>query len=252
MPEDKPLVIVSKSEPPESCARLGTYGLNAIPGEAGTDYVWYPHGMKFGIERKTVTNLLGSLKDRQLVEQAHRGVKDFDKFFVLIEGEYRSSTTGQFEFYGPRHPEAVNGWVVSGWRYDAIDGMLLDLALLGCVIVHSASFQYDRKIAAIVGNTSAATHKFIRERQRPDLPATAALRGELYSDALWSLMALPGCGPEVAQALIAEYKNLAGVIGALSTAITDQPGLPDTVLVNGKKLGKKRADRLREAVTKTF
>lgn len=253
--DQKPTIIVSRSEPDDICARLTVLGLNAVRGEPGTDYVWFPHGLKFGIERKTVTNLLGSLKDRQLVEQAHRGVKDFDRYFILIEGEYRQNATGGFEFYSPRHPEAKNGWVTSGWRYDAIDGMLLDLSLLGCIVVHCASFQHDRKIAAIVSNTSADNHKFIRERQRPDLPPSALLGGELYSDALWALMALPGCGPEVAQALIGQYGSLASVVDNL-TFVGEHaaPGVirPEFVAVNGKKLGKKRADRLREAVTQTF
>ncbi len=174
-----PIIIVSKSEPEEACPRLSAFGLNAQPGEAGTDYVWYPHSKVFGIERKTVTNLLGSLKDRQLVSQAHRGVREFDRYFVLIEGDYRVGKTGAFEFHSPRHPEAdMTGWVESGWRYDAIDMMMLDLSLLGVFIIQCPMFEYARKISQVVNSTCAVSKKFIREQMRPELPATAALGGE--------------------------------------------------------------------------
>lgn len=259
MPESeaKPTVIVSRSEPEDACARLQTLGLNAVPGEAGTDYVWFPHSLKFGIERKTVSNLLGSLKDRQLAEQAQRGIRAFDRYFLLIEGEMRSDPRGQLQWHSPRHPEAdAGGWVTSGWRFDAVDGMLLDLALLGCIIVRAPMFGYDRKVAAIVANTCAPSHKFIRERQRPELPADAILYGDSYGDAVWALCALPGCGPEMAAALLGFYGSLGGVIQALSDWTNSPVPLgvvpPESVQVNGKKIGAKRAARLHDAVVAAF
>ena len=243
---EPPMVIVSKSEPDEACPRLSSYGLNAIPGEAGTDYVWYPHGKVFGIERKTVSNLLGSLKDRQLVQQAHRGVAEFDRYFVLIEGDTRQGRGGKYEFHSPRHPEADrDGWVESGWVYDAIDGMLLDLNLLGVFILHCPMFEYARKIAQVVNSTHAETKKFIREQQRPDLPATAALGGEMYKNSLWALCALDGCGPKVAEALLSEYKSLAVVIESL-----DHYSKSVAKVKLGKRtIGKALAERLHAAVT---
>lgn len=244
---EQPLVIVSKSEPEDADARLGSYGLNAVRGEAGTDYVWYPHTKTFGIERKTVTNLLQSLKDRQLVEQAHRGVKAFDRYFLLIEGQYREGKTGQFEFYTPRHPEAgTDGWVTSGWRYDAIEGMLLELNLLGVFILTCPLYEYPRKIAGVVNNTSAPEKQFIREQMRPILPPEAAMGGELYTDALWALCALDGCGPKIAEALLHEYGTLAEVVLMLSV------GNGTTVKVGNKRVGKKTIQRLQDAVNAPF
>ncbi len=238
-----PIVVVSKSEPEEACPRLSTFGLNAISGEAGTDYVWYPHGKVFGIERKTVTNLLGSLKDRQLVSQAHRGVIEFDRYFLLIEGNYRMGPTGAFEFHSPKHPESdMVGWVESGWRYDAIDGMLLDLNLLGVFILQCPMFEYARKISQVVNSTCAESKKFIREQMRPQLPATAALGGELYSDALWALCALDGCGPKVAEALLGHYQTFAKTVAALSK------GSVESVKLEKRKIGKVLAKRLQAAV----
>lgn len=252
--QERPLVIVSKSEPEDACARLQSYGLNAIPGEAGTDYVWFPHTLRFGIERKTVTNLLGSLKDRQLVEQAQRGIREFDRYFLLIEGEMRRDARGQLQFYAPRHPEADGmGWVTSGWRWDSVDGMLLDFSMLGVIVTHAPSFGYDRKIAAIVGNTCAESHKFIRERQRPTLPAENILRGDLYNDAVWALCALPGIGPEVAEAIIAEYGTLANAIDQMAGGECAGLGCEfEDLKVNGKTLGKKRAKKIRDVLWHDF
>lgn len=254
--ETRPLVIVSKSEPEDATAKLGVFGINAVPGEVGSDYVWYPHGLKFAVERKTVTNLLQSLKDRQLVEQAQRGTKAFDKYFLLIEGEMRRAASGKLEFYGPHHPERNGaGWVTSGWAFDAVEGMLFELGLLGVQTVRCDSFDYARAVARMVINTSNETHKFLRERQRPDLPVTAKMGGDLYEDVVWSLCALPGVGPEVAMALLTEYGTLKRTIEALGTdpAIIQriEPD-PWNVKVNGKRLGEKRSARIREAVTKNW
>lgn len=242
----KPLVIVSKSEPDDATAKLAVFGLNAVPGEVGSDYVWYPHALKFAIERKTTTNLLQSLKDRQLVEQTHRGTTEFDRYFILVEGDYRRHTSGKFEFFMPNHPEARGGWVQSGWMYEAVEGMLFDLGLLGAQIVRCDLFDYARAVARIVLNTSNDTHKFLAERQRPDLPIIAKMGGELYEDAIWALCALPGVGPEIAMALLAEYGTLASVIKNVAD------GKGDEVKVNGKRLGTKRLNRVYEAVTRSF
>lgn len=243
---DKPMVIVSKSEPDDAIDRLIAYGLNAIYGEAGTDYVWYPHGRQYGIERKTVTNLLQSLKDRQLVQQAHRGVEQFDRYFILIEGDYREGSTGAFEFHSPRHPESdVQGWVTSGWRWDAIEGMLLDLSLLGAFYVRCKMFDYARKVSMVVNSTSASHKAFIRERERPQLPPSAALGGELYSDAIWALCALDGCGPKVAEALMAEYGSLAKAIEAIADG---RIGDVKTRGEKPRKLGPMLAKKLQAAV----
>ena len=256
---DKPTVLVSKSEPQDHCARLQAYGLNAVAGEGGTDYVWWPHSQHWGIERKTVSNLLSSLKDRQLVEQTHKGSAQFDRYIILIEGEYRRSAAGMVSYYSPRDPRADHaGWVESGMQFAALNGMLFDLQLIGQnVMVHTWPVLYDspNAIAQIVRVTTAPSHAFISERQRPDLPAVAALGGKLYSDALWALMALPGCGPEVATALIKECGTLQKAVDVLAT---DWPGgwkrdhLLEDLKVNGRRLGEKKAAKLREAVTTQF
>ena len=241
----RPMIIVSKSEPDEACPRLSSFGLNAISGEAGTDYVWYPHGKQFGIERKTVSNLLGSLKDRQLVQQAHRGVKQFDRYFLLIEGDYRQGRTNKFEFHSPRHPEADrDGWVESGWLYEAIDGMLLELNLLSVFILNCQMFEYSRKISQVVNSTMAENKKFIREQMRPELPATAALGGEMYKNAVWALCALDGCGPKVAEALLQHYGSLAKTVSLMA-----QGKVANVKLGSGRKIGKPLAKRLQAAVT---
>jgi ERCC4-type nuclease len=241
-------VFVSPSEPAENVTKLVAYGLNAITQEMGTDYVFFPHGQQWGIERKTISNLLGSLKDRQLVEQAQRGLKSFDRYILLIEGKYDYRPDGKFWYHNPSEPRADrDGWVESGWQWRAIDGMLNDLTMvLNVPIVRCPMFESAEAIARIVLNVSADHHNFIRERQRPELPITAILGGELYSDALWALCALPGVGPEIAEALLMTYGSLHKAIAALAGEASEPA--PEAVLVNGKKLGLKRVERIRQAV----
>lgn len=246
----KPLVVVSKSEPDDAVPRLNALGLNAVAGEAGSDYVWYPRSQQWAIERKTVSNLLGSLADRQLVEQTHRGAKQFDRYIILVEGEYRRSPNGKLLYHSPRDPRSSrDGYVESKWEYSAVAGMLLALQLIGNnVYVHNWPVLYDSPtaIASIVMQTCSEP-AFTRERQRPDLPASAALGGELYSDALYALMALPGCGAAMAEALIAHYGSLAHAIDGIANDVA----LKD-VKVNGKRLGDKRAEALYNAVTTSY
>lgn len=242
--KDRITVIVSKSEPADACDRLASFGINAVPGEIGSDYVWFPQRMKCAVERKTVSNLLQSLADRQLVEQTHRGVKVFDFYIILIEGEMSETPDGFLGYYAPRDPRAEpNGMVKSKWRWEAVQGMILDLQLLGAMVVQCKSFEYARKVAMLAATTSASHHSFMSERQRPDLPASAALGGQLYSDVVWALCALPGCGPEIAMALLAHYGKLSDAIAGIASATGCS-----TVKVKGKSIGTKRADKLREAV----
>ena len=89
----------------------------------------------------------------------------------------------------------------------------------------------------------AESKKFIREQQRPPLPATAALGGEMYKNAVWALCALDGCGPKVAEALLQHYGTLAKVISAIAA------GKVAGVKLEKKKIGKLLAQRLHVAVT---
>lgn len=248
-------VFVSKSEPDDAVARLQSYGLHASYAEMGTDYCWFPHSLRYGIERKTVSNLLGSLKDRQLVEQAQRGVKAFDRFILLIEGRYDYAPDGIFTYHAPGHPGADReGWVKSGWQWRAIDGMLNELSLtLNIPIVRCPMFGSAEAVARVVMNTANDSHAFLRERQRPSLPATAILGGELYSDALWALMALPGCGPEIAEGLIAEYGTLDRTILSIAlNGVHEGFSAPQDVKVNGRKIGVKRIEKMRAAVVADY
>ncbi len=242
MSEENPLVIASQSEPKEAVPKLIALGLNALSGEAGSDYVWYPRGQQWAIERKTVNNLLGSLSDRQLVEQTHRGSEQFDRYIILIEGEFHRNARGLLEY----------GDFESKWQYSSVFGMIFALTMVGTnVSVINWPVMYDSPyaIANIVAASSNARTGFTSERQRPDLPPTAALGGKLYGDALWSLCALPGCGPEVATALLQEFGTLGKVVWALASS---NGGIVADVKVNGKRIGEKRAARLRDAVNTKF
>lgn len=201
----------------------------------------------------TVSNLLGSLADRQLVEQTHRGAKQFDRYIILIEGAYTRKANGKLAYQSPGDPRSTaDGWVESKWDYASVAGILFALQLVGDkrnILVHHWPVMYDAPtaIASIVQQTSSDDGaRFTRERQRPDLPAIAVLGGELYSDALWALMALPGVGAEVAEALLKQHGSLYNVVlNAVSNDFAN-------VKVNGKRLGDKRAEKITTAITTSF
>lgn len=238
-------VFVSASEPDEFVPRLQSLGINAVRAELGTDFVFFAHMQKIGIERKSISNLLGSLKNRQLVEQAHRGVREFDRYILLIEGKFDYRADGKLIYHNPSDPRSgSDGWVESGWQWSAFDGMMMDLQLgLNVPVTRCPMFGVPEAVARIVLNLCAESHKFLRERQRPTLPASASLGGELYSDALWSLCALPGVGPEVAEAVIATAGTLQAAMSLLANVNSSQ-----NIRVNGKKLGVKKAEKIAAAV----
>src|SRR3990167_5083528 len=89
------IIVVDEREPKEAVGRLREFGLDAHSAllEAG-DYAFYPHGLVVLIERKTISDLLGSLSSKRMVEQARRMVSQADRSFILREGEFRRLPSG--------------------------------------------------------------------------------------------------------------------------------------------------------------
>ncbi|KKN82274.1 hypothetical protein LCGC14_0310870 [marine sediment metagenome] len=232
-----PLVIVDDREPSNAVDRLQAYGLQAISGrlEAG-DYTFYPHGLTAIIERKTISNLLQSLSDKQMVAQAHRMVDIGDISFLLREGAFRRSPGGAVEYYSPKDPRQVDSWVLSGWSWDSFQGMMLDLQLMGIRITDCPVLgEYPSEVARLVINLSKDEHRWIRERQRPDVTVI----DPQYKNALWSLSAFTGIGPGTAEALLSSL----GSIKAISDADVKELQKADGV---GPKLAQSLYDEMRE------
>ena len=235
-----PSVIVDDREPPRIAERLAALGLTVATSrlEAG-DYQFFPHGLNVLIERKTISDLLGSLSDRRIVAQAHRMVASANLCILLREGAFRKGPTQMVEYYQPRHPEADGtGWVRTGWAWASFQGMMFDLKLMGLLVWDTYDLgEAANDIAIIVESLHKDEHRWIRERERPDI-ITA---DKQYRNAVWALCAFDGIGPKVATALL-KGRNFYEVI--------DTAARQETVGVDG--FGKARAATLQEEVLRYY
>lgn len=244
--KDKLLVLVDDREPESAALRLEQYGLNAQVArmEAG-DYAFYPHGMRFLIERKTISDLLGSIRSGRLQSQLHKILAASDRAFLLREGAFRRSYGGKVEYYNPKHPERdADGWVTSGWDWHAWTGLMADIQMMGVDFIDCYVLgEYPQELAQFITNVSADNHAWVRERTRPD----TVYLDKQYNNGVWAWSAYGGIGPESASAMLKAY----GSSAALMDAIVNHPEEVAEVKANGRKLGK-RIGTLRNEVTKSW
>lgn len=235
-------VLIDDREPPRIGERLAALGLTVTTTRLPHgDYQTFPHGINVLIERKTISNLLGSMSDRQIVAQAHGMVDTADLAILLREGAFRRGITQQLEYHDPRHPDADStGWVRTGWAWSSFQGMMFDLALMGILIwdTHDLGHAGD-DIAVIVGSLHQDQHRWIRERQRPNV-LTA---DKTYRNVVWALCAFNGIGPDTAHSLLMG-RSFAEIIQVAS----EEPD--DLTAING--FGRVRAKRLHEEVTTRY
>ena len=224
---------------------LGSLPMCAIEVEGGT---YMAEGFA---AHNTISNLLTSMSDRQLVGQAHKIIETADIGFLLREGPFRRSPAGAVEYFSPRDPRATHdGWVLSGWSWDSFQGMMIDLELLGMKFLDCPTVgEYPVEIARLVTNLCKDEHRWIRERQRPEVldKDGMPLVDKQWRNVIWSLSAHDGISTDTSEALLREWKNLYGVYDA---AVNKTDELAKTnVAKEGKKhrsFGKIRAARLKE------
>ena len=250
MPDNRPLVVVDFREPENAAQRLQAYGLTAITtsttgGLVAGDYAFWPHRISSGIERKTISNLLQSMSDKQLVQQAHKMVDSYQLPWLLREGAFRRSPAGVVEYESPRDPRAdTDGWVRSGWSWDSFQSIMLDIQLMGIRIMDCPVLgEYPIEIARLVINLSRDEHRWIKERQRPEV---VTLDVQWRND-VWSLAAHTGIGPGVGEDLLrdvgSEYKVVRLAVEAPEKLAEVMVGKTDK-RPKGRKLGLKLAASL--------
>jgi len=239
------VILIDDREPAWIPGGLSDLGLIAVVDHMKFgDYAFYPHGLTVLIERKTITDLLSSISSKRLVAQAHGLVENSDIAFLLREGAFQRGVGGNLEFYYPKHPKArKDGWVESGWDWNSFNGIMLDLQMMGirmldCPVMGSVP----EELARLVMSLSKDEHKWIKERTRPEVVTI----DKQYRNAVWSLCAFDGIGPEIAEGLLKSF----GSVAALMECIVQDRGVGAVgwTTINGRKFGKKRAEKLREEV----
>lgn len=231
---DNLVVIVDSREPGFIADQLRSFGLTVVIDtlEAG-DFQFFPHGLKVGIERKTTSDLLNSLRDNRMVSQAHKMISTYDVAMLLIEGRYDRSPNGMVTY------ETKTGWQESGWSWDSFTGMMLDLKWMGLLQHQCMSGGAATEIARLVGSLCKENHSWIRSRERPSILTI----DPQWRSVMWSLMAFKGMGNEWSDAMLKQLRSFAEVIG------TDVETLAEVYTIkDGKKkrYGVKRAARLRK------
>lgn len=227
----KEVVVVDDREPSYMVDQLSQYGISAVPGrlDAG-DFCFFPHSLKVLIERKTVSDLLNSLKSARLVTQAHKLIEQSDASILLIEGLYSRSKRGYVEY------EQGSTLIESGWSWDAFTGMMLDLKWMGLYVHECYHGEAAREIARVVGSLCAEQHAWIRQRERPSVITV----DPQYKAVVWAACAFGGVGPEWGDALVRDLGSFRKMVAA---------GVPRLARVKNKKgqsFGPKRAARLVE------
>ena len=241
-----PVIFIDDREPPRIADQLAAYGCTVSTGhfESG-DYILYPHGLSIGIERKTISNMLGSMSTNQIVTQAHRLIESFDLAIILREGAFRRGSSENLEYHDPKHPDSdATGWIKSGWAWSSWQGMQFDLQLMGllvwdCPVLGEAA----RDLAAIAASLQQDSHKWIKERERPNVLAL----DRQWRDIIWAGCAFQGMGPETVEAVIRQLGSYAIFIDWAANRPDDLAALK----VNGRKLGVK-AQGLHKQVTEKY
>ena len=228
---DSPIVIVDSREPTHISSQLQSFGLTVVDDTLETgDYIFYPHGLKVAIERKRVDDLLNSLRDSRMVNQAHRLIDQFDTAILLIEGRYDRAINGVVTY------EVNNKWVESGWSWDSFTGIMLDLKWMGLIVHQCMSGDAAREIARIVGSLCKEEHSWIRSRERPAIITI----DKAWRNVVWALCAFDGVGPEWAEAMLRRCGTFDRVLNL------DTEMLAEVTSSSGKKFGLKRAEKLRK------
>jgi ERCC4-type nuclease len=236
---DGPLIIVDDRERDFMPRLLAEYGLQVSVGRLDYgDYRFFPHGLTAGIELNSVSDLLGKMRSKRLVAQMHGLAGATDIAFNMIRGRY-TEDGGQLAYHVPSHPKADSrGWVRSGWNWDSFQSIKTDIMLLGIDFIDCPNEgDAAREIARLTINLSKGQHNWLRQRTRPDVLTLDTQ----YRNAVWSLCAFEGVGPESIEAALKVYGSVEAVITAV---IRDPKAFAKAV----DGIGPKRANALREEV----
>lgn len=148
------------------------------------------------IERKTVSDLLSSIKDGRLFQQV-TAIRAKSKWgYLMVTGALTHSLDG--------HVITENR--TTGWRFDDVAGALLTVQELGVSLIHCQSdSHYEDAIIRLARRDRKAT--------KPIEPRTQA---HVLTDAEKILTSLPGIGLERAGLLLGEFGSAAYAIAWLT------------------------------------
>lgn len=170
------------------------------------------------VERKTPSDLLGSIKDGRLFQQVSAMQAKSKWSYVMVTGALAHTLDGH----------VVTDNRTTGWKFDDVQGALLTVQELGCNVVVCQSDQHYEE----------AVLRLARRDRKAVKPIEARTQPHVITEAEKLLTALPGIGLERAGLLLGEHGSAAYSIAWLTwlDSIAEISGIGD-----GTKRGVRRA-----------
>lgn len=197
-------LLINNDEPQE--IQSADYGVQAIPAPIPCDAVaGCSDGANLFIERKTPSDLLASISDGRLFNQANELREKGKWCYVVIHGRMNWIDGGKVR---------IDGYRVTGWDWHSVQGALLTVQEMGVGVFQATTYPDAIRILAA--------------RDRSDVTVTPRRRSEPLTDAEAIAAAIPGIGPMRAKEGIAKCGSLARFIDLLTNIYE-----PSAVKING-------------------
>jgi len=182
--------LIDNREPAEiQSLKFGNVPAVVMQLQAGDAIIGTKDGCNLVIERKTPSDLLGSIQDRRLFHQCAAMREISDWCYLVIVG--RMNVVGD-------NQTRVDGYRVTNWNWDSVQGALLSVQESGVGVVQTL----DYKDALVrLSKRSRDDVKIMPRRLSEPLDPDAAL-----------LAGLPGIGPTRALELLAKFTDAANVV----------------------------------------
>lgn len=183
---------------------------------AGDYLVATDDGCLLGIERKTASDFLNTLRDDRLFPQLQRLHETTPWAYLAVTGDLRCGPDGKTWADGRE----------TGWQWSSVDGAMLSVQEMGINILHVAS-DYDLE-AAIVR---------LANRSRQPMRLSPIRDVVMVSEGEGILAALPGIGPDRAATLMEYHDTPAQALSYLTLPrhydpmgeLTDVPGIKEGI-----------------------
>lgn len=163
--------------------------------EAGDIWLSCDDGRLVVIERKTVLDLLNTLRADRLFAQATNLRKYSSWAYLALTGQMTPTPTGKVIAEGRE----------TGWDWTAVQGALLTVQELGVAILQVPS---DYTLEAAITRLACRDREHLRLGQAKGIAVLS--EGEVF------LSALPGVGPERARALMATFETAVNALTYLT------------------------------------
>ena len=218
------MIVVDSREPREIAIEVA---LGAPKGEelvvremSAGDILIERNNRRMLIERKTPSDLLSSLSDGRLFQQAMRMREECPRSLILITGH----------LYPTREGKVKVGGFTTGWNLWSVRMALLRIQLSGVAVLEIG----ERDLPEVI------RHLFHYLEKKPvGVPPSAPDPLTPVSQEIWFLAQLPGIGVERARELMREYKSPYAAIDAILSGKASKV----------KGLGKRTVQKAKEFLT---